>query len=81
MKWWILTQLILVIVLQYIHISNHYAVHLKIIQYVNYISKEKTWKKKMNRCIQGKKKPVECSFLSAIKIQPSQFYELFKNSD
>ena len=35
----VLTNLIVIIVLQYIHISNHYTVHLKLTQYyVNYIS-------------------------------------------
>ena len=37
--WWMLARLIVMILLQYIQILNYYAIHLKIILYVNYIFK------------------------------------------
>ena len=44
---WMLTRLIVVMTLQYIQISKHYFVHLKLMLYVNYISpKEKSKKTK-----------------------------------
>lgn len=39
MRWWELTKLTVIIISQYIHRSNHYTVHPKLIQtfYINYI--------------------------------------------
>lgn len=39
MRWWELTKLTVVIISQYIHRSNHYTVHPKLIQtfYINYM--------------------------------------------
>lgn len=38
MRWLKLTKLTVLIILQYINIWNHYAVHLGLKQYANYIS-------------------------------------------
>jgi len=42
--YWMLTKLIMVIILQHIHISNHYVLYLKLRQY--YMSIISQWKKK-----------------------------------
>ena len=50
MWWWILTKLTLVLILQYVHTSNLYVVHLKLIQcYMSIIAQFKT-KKKCRLC-------------------------------
>ena len=65
-----LTQITVVIISCYIHISNHYGVHLKLILYVNYLSLKLKKKKKSKPlgCSKGKEKNYFYSFNEMAKM-------------